>query len=231
MSSRTPLPKLSSRNQGVIELVIRYGLLFPLALERILTISSEASRKTLDRLTTSSWLIKHQFPTKVPYFVLSDAACHRLELKRDGRPLRQQALVKRTMVLLHFSSRPSLHLLTSAECREHLQGIYQRGAAQFYLDSESSSLGRLCIDHGRDVYRVFVKARSLAAKQRTVAAVRQLAAEGRFRLQVLTTEQPKAEQLRELFDTRPIHGVPVDVAADPLCISLCYGLNGSHQDV
>lgn len=216
------LPTLSARGTLVVDLLRRFGLIFAAALQGFVpSLTSDAGRKCLDRLTKDGWLTKHHFAGGVPYYVLSDAACHRLELKRNGRALRQRPLIKRTLVLLHFSDNQQLKLLTAIECREYLPSLYHRGAAsQFFVDAERSSLGWLCLDDGKQPLRIYSKVQQTAAKKRTSVAVRQLTTAGQFRLLVLTTSESKAEQLTALFEKRPIQGMPVEIAFVPNCAQL-----------
>jgi hypothetical protein len=182
-------------------------------------------------MTQSRWLAKHHLPGSLPYYVLSDTACHRLELKRTGKSLRQRPLVKRLMVLLHFSANQQLELLTSQECRTNLPEIYRAGASSYYfIDEPSRSLGWVCLDDGKNPQRVHTNVRKTAGNKKTIDQLRALAANDRFRLLVLTTAEPKAEQLRELFLQQPIRGVPIEIAAVAGLESLVLGHRRREAD-
>ena len=220
--ARSPLPDLTDRGALIVDLLVRYGLLITAAMQAFIgDLKPEAARKFLDRLVQAGWLAKHHFVGGLGYYVLSDAACHRLELKRNGRALRQRPLVKRTLVLLHFARNQHLRLLTTHECRMHLPKVYRPGASNYYfIDELSHCLGWICLDDGKRSQRVYMNAQQTAAKKKTVEELRGLAIDGRFRLLVLTTTEAKANQLRELFEQRPIRGVAVDIASVVGCESL-----------
>ena len=55
----------------------------------------------------------------------------------------------------------------------------------------------------------------LAAKKRTIQEVRELSAAGRFQFLVLTTSEAKAERLRELFASRPVREMEVEIVSVP----------------
>lgn len=223
--AKPPLPDLTERGALVVDLVTRYGLISSdLLRDFVPGLTSGAARKFLDRFTRSRWLAKHRLPTGLPYYVLSDSACHRLELKRSGGAFRQRPLIKHLLVLLHFSKHRHLRLLTSSECRTHLPDVYRPGASRHYfIDGNAQSLGWVCLDDGKALQRVYSNVQEAAGKKKTIDKLRGLAAAGCFRLLVLTPAEAKAEQLREAFAQRPIRGVVVEVAAVTACQPLVLG--------
>lgn len=222
VNERTTLPNLTERGTMVVDLLVRYGLLIGTVLQALLPgLGADAARKCLDRLVSEGWLNKHHFPSGPSYYVLSDSACYRLGLKRNGRALRQRPLVRRALVLLFFSDHSHLRLLTSGECREHLPALYRRGAANLYfIDSHDGSLGWLCIDDGKTPQRVRTKVAHTAGVKRTIAELRELSQLQKFRLVILTTTDTKANKLRALFADRPLRETIVEVVAVPACTEL-----------
>jgi hypothetical protein len=220
---RSPLPDLTPRGTAMVSLTVRFGLVVPDTYGQLFSDSShDAGRKFLDRLVEDGWMAKHHFPAGPAYYVLSDPACHRLRLKRSGKALRQAPLLRRSLVLMYFAAHRILRLLTPSECREHLPTLYRRGAAcPYFLNSESSSLGCLCVDDMKSPRRVHTNVLDLAAKQRLSTELRQLMSEHRFGVLVLTTTTDKEKQLVDLLARRPPREKPVEVVAVPRAAQLC----------
>lgn len=216
------LPVLTPRGEQVADLLVRFGVLSGPTLQQWLpTLGKDAARKSLERLAADGWLAKHNLPNGQAYFVLANAACNRLGLKRNGAALRQRALIRRLLVLLHFSSQRHLRLLTPAEFRSALPDIYRRGAANYYyIDSANDSLGWVCLDDGKPLHRVRTKTVQTAAKKRTIAPLRELALAGRFKILLLTTNEPKREKLAEIFAAQPLRGLELEIRAVAECTSL-----------
>lgn len=212
---------MTARGEQVVDLLIRFGLLLGTTLQRWISgLSSDAARKSLERLADDGWITKHTFPNGQPYFTLSNSACYRLALKRNGAALRQRPLTRRLLVLLHFSANRELRLLTPAECRTSLADIYRRGAGNyFFIDTTRDSLGWICIDDGKPLNRIRSKTFNTAAKKRTITQLRELALAGKFKLLLLTTSEPKRDKLIELFAAQPIRELPLEVHAVPECTS------------
>lgn len=216
------LSVLTERGEQIADLLVRFGLLTSAALQPwVPGLRLDAARKSLERLAADDWLSKHNLPNGQAYFVLSNTACNRLLLKRNGSALRQRALIRRLLVLLHFSSHRELRLLTPAECRSTMPDVYRRGGANyFFIDTTSDSLGWVCIDDGKQPRRVRSKTVEIAANKRTAEPLRQLALTGKFKFLLLTTNEPKREQLIELFSVQPIREMPLEIQAVPECANL-----------
>lgn len=226
------LPDLTERNEQVIDLPSRYGLVTAPALTaHFQNLVADSARKALDRLANNGWLNRHHLPSGAPYFVLSNSARYRLSLKGNGNGLRQRALLRRMLVLLHFTSQHHLRFLTQAECKEYLPSIAKGRRSDFYfIDSERESIGWVCLDDCKSVSRLQMKLTEVASNKRTIDQLRHLAAEGRFRLLLLTTSEGKVRKVEEELASRPIRAVHIDIAAVPACAELDWTLPEGGKD-
>lgn len=216
------LEALTARGEHIVDVLVRFGLLTGNTLQKwVSNLGPDAARKSLERLAADGWLTKHNLPSGQAYYVLSNAACNRLTLKRTGAAFRQRTLVRRLLVLLHFSSHRELRMLTPADFKSALPDLYRRGGSNyFFIDSASDSLGWVCIDDGKQLKRVHSKTVHTAAKKRTIAPLREIALAGRFKLLLLTTSEAKRDELIKLFTAQPLRELKIEIQAVPECAHL-----------